>query len=62
MIARGWPSCSGTLGKFIPALSFLGLRCKMRVLVVLFGGSCCAESTLPPAASSSLVVISRGYF
>lgn len=41
MIAQGWPSCSGTLSKFIPALSFLGLRCKMRVLVVFFGGLLC---------------------
>lgn len=41
MIAQGWPSCSGTLSKFIPALSFLGLRCKMRVLVVFLGGLLC---------------------
>lgn len=32
MIAQGWRTCSGTLSKFISALSFLGLRCKMRVL------------------------------
>lgn len=45
MIIQGWPSCSGTLSKFIPALSFLGLRCKMRVFSLGAGG-CCAGSSL----------------